>query len=105
MRHEQVVVDYWAMFKTSGLCLLLALCGYVLLKMIQTIFWLPGHLSKNQLRLEEMAKQLASELGEDERAEMEKLFNSNEPLTEERINQFLDKPSNQLAAEEPKKEL
>ncbi|KAH8331078.1 hypothetical protein KR067_011304 [Drosophila pandora] len=92
MKHQQVVVDYWTMLKTSGLCLLLALCGFVLLKMVQTIFWLPGHLKKNQLRLEELAKHYAKDISAEERAEIEKLFNTNEPLTDERLNQFLNKP-------------
>ncbi|EDW42326.1 uncharacterized protein LOC6606539 isoform X1 [Drosophila sechellia] len=100
MKHQQVTVDYWTMFKTSGMCLLLAICGFVLLKMVQTIFWLPGHLKKNQQRLEELAKIYAKDISEEERAEIEKLFNSKEPLTEERINQFLDQPE----TSEPKKE-
>ncbi|SPP87871.1 uncharacterized protein LOC117589942 [Drosophila guanche] len=101
MKNQQVLVDYWTMLKTSGLCLLLAFCGFVLIKMVQTVFWLPGHLKQNQQRLEDMAKQYAKELGDDERAEIEKLFNSNEPLSEERINQLLDKPDKSA---EPKKE-
>ncbi|EDV41676.1 uncharacterized protein Dana_GF17598 [Drosophila ananassae] len=100
MKHQQVVVDYWTMLKTSGLCLLLALCGFVLLKMVQTIFWLPGHLKKNQLRLEELAKHYAKDISAEERAEIEKLFNANEPLTDERLNQFLNKPEEV----EPKKD-
>ncbi|KAH8273166.1 hypothetical protein KR018_007218, partial [Drosophila ironensis] len=91
MKHEQVVVDYWTMIKTSGMCLLLAACGFILLKMVQTIFWLPGHLKSNQLRLEELAKQYAKDISEEERAEIEKLFNTDEPLTDERINKLLDK--------------
>ncbi|XP_017040158.1 uncharacterized protein LOC108087335 [Drosophila ficusphila] len=100
MKHQLVTVDYWTMIKTSGLCLLLALCGFILLKMVQTIFWLPGHLKKNQQRLEELAKLYAKDIGDDEREEIEKLFSSKEPLTEERINQLLDKPE----SSEPKKE-
>ncbi|XP_017110687.1 uncharacterized protein LOC108134753 [Drosophila elegans] len=100
MKHQQITVDYWTMLKTSGMCLLLALCGFVLLKMVQTIFWLPSHLKKNQQRLEEMAKLYAKDMGDDERAEIEKLFNSKEPLTEERISQLLDKAD----PSEPKKE-
>ncbi|EDW97231.1 uncharacterized protein LOC6536950 [Drosophila yakuba] len=100
MKHQQVTVDYWTMFKTSGMCLLLAVCGFVLLKMVQTIFWLPGHLKKNQQRLEELAKIYAKDISEEERAEIEKLFNSKEPVSEERINQLLDKSE----TSEPKKE-
>ncbi|XP_065372447.1 uncharacterized protein LOC135964217 [Calliphora vicina] len=55
MKHQQVVVDYWTMLKTSCTCLLLAISGYVLLKMVQTIFYLPGYLKNNQKRLEELA--------------------------------------------------
>lgn len=42
----------------------------------------------------------AKDISEEERDEIEKLFNSKEPLTEERINQLLDKPE----TSEPKKE-
>ncbi|XP_017084624.1 uncharacterized protein LOC108116975 [Drosophila eugracilis] len=101
MKHQQVTVDYWTMFKTSGMCLLLAICGFVLLKMVQTAFWLPGHLKKNQQRLEDLAKLYAKDMNEDERAEIEKLFNSKEPLTEENINKLLDKPESSSV---PKKE-
>ncbi|KAH8249988.1 hypothetical protein KR026_003299 [Drosophila bipectinata] len=100
MKHQQVLVDYWTMLKTSGMCLLLAVCGFVLLKMVQTVFWLPGHLKKNQLRLEELAKHYAKDISEEERAEIEKLFNTNEPLTDDRLNQFLNKPE----TGEPKKD-
>ncbi|KAM7364663.1 uncharacterized protein ACRADG_001062 [Cochliomyia hominivorax] len=55
MKHQQVVVDYWTMLKTSCTCLLLAISGYVLIKMVQTIFYLPGYLKNNQKRLEELA--------------------------------------------------
>ncbi|KAH8293031.1 hypothetical protein KR054_009217 [Drosophila jambulina] len=102
MKHQQILVDYWTMIKTSGMCLLLALCGFILLKMVQTIFWLPGHLKKNQLRLEELAKQYAKDIPDDERAEIEKLFNSKEPLTDERLNQLLESSEKKP---EPKKEL
>ncbi|XP_017104743.2 uncharacterized protein [Drosophila bipectinata] len=100
MKHQQVVVDYWTMLKTSGMCLLLAVCGFVLLKMVQTVFWLPGHLKKNQLRLDELAKAYAKDLSEEERAEIEQLFNTNEPLTDDRLNKFLNKPE----TGEPKKD-
>ncbi|XP_030369723.1 uncharacterized protein LOC115620569 [Scaptodrosophila lebanonensis] len=82
MKHQQVVVDYWTMVKTSCLCLLLAFSGYILIKMVQTVFWLPGHLKNNQKRLEDLAKQYGQDIDEDERAEIEKIFNS-EPATEE----------------------
>lgn len=69
-------------------------------RMVQTIFWLPGHLKKNQLRLEELAKHYAKDISAEERAEIEKLFDTNEPLTDDRLNQFLSKPE----AVEPKKD-
>ncbi|KAH8310694.1 hypothetical protein KR044_002565, partial [Drosophila immigrans] len=99
MKHQQVVVDYWTMFKTSGLCILLAISGFIFLKMVQTIFWLPNHLKRNQERLEAIAKQYGKDMDEDERAEIEKIFNSDGPLTEEKLNQLLD-----CAKDEPKKE-
>jgi len=120
MKHQQVVVDYWTMFKTSGMCILLAISGFIFLKyvryhfislninhqtfhyisrMVQTIFWLPNHLKRNQERLEAIAKQYGKDMNEEERAEIEKIFNSEGPLSEEKLNQLLDNPK-----EEPKKE-
>ncbi|KAH8409735.1 hypothetical protein KR222_003276, partial [Zaprionus bogoriensis] len=96
MKHQQVVVDYWTMFKTSGMCLLLAISGFIFLKMVQTIFWLPSHLKRNQQRLEEIAKQYGKDLDPEERAEIEKIFNSDGPLTEEQLNKLLES-----AKEEP----
>ncbi|XP_037953343.1 uncharacterized protein LOC119683628 [Teleopsis dalmanni] len=69
MKHEQVVVDYWYMFKTSATCLLLAFFGYILIKMVQTIFWLPGYLQNNQKRLEELAAQYSVELNKENEEE------------------------------------
>ncbi|KFB36459.1 AGAP004076-PA-like protein [Anopheles sinensis] len=51
MKHQQVVPDYVAMVKTSGTCLCLVFSGWVLFKLVQAIFWLPGYLEKNQGRL------------------------------------------------------
>ncbi|KAH8399160.1 hypothetical protein KR215_003359 [Drosophila sulfurigaster] len=99
MKHQQVVVDYWTMFKTSGLCILLAISGFIFLKMVQTIFWLPNHLKRNQERLEAIAKQYGKDMDEDERAEIEKIFNSDGPLTEEKLNKLLENTK-----DEPKKE-
>ncbi|XP_017844778.1 uncharacterized protein LOC108601390 [Drosophila busckii] len=90
MKHQQVVVDYWTMLKTSGMCLLLAISGFIFLKMVQTIFWLPKHLKQNQERLEAMATQLGKDMSPEERAEIEKIINSKEPLTEEHLNKLLD---------------
>ncbi|XP_058116809.1 uncharacterized protein LOC131288634 [Anopheles ziemanni] len=53
MKHQQVVPDYVAMVKTSGTCLCLVFSGWVLFKLVQAIFWLPGYLEKNQGRLYE----------------------------------------------------
>ncbi|XP_067622966.1 uncharacterized protein [Eurosta solidaginis] len=65
MKHQQVVVNYWNMIKASFTCLLLAFSGYILIKMVQTIFWLPAYLQKNQKRLEELASQYSVELNAD----------------------------------------
>ncbi|XP_036323727.1 uncharacterized protein LOC118737380 [Rhagoletis pomonella] len=65
MKHQQVVVDYWNMIKASFTCLLLAFFGYILIKMVQTIFWLPGYLQTNQKRLEQLAAQYSLELDDD----------------------------------------
>ncbi|XP_050083185.1 nucleophosmin [Anopheles aquasalis] len=51
MKHQQVVPDYAAMVQTSGTCLCLVFCGWVLFKLVQAVFWLPGYLEKNQGRL------------------------------------------------------
>uniref|UniRef100_A0A182PNK3 Uncharacterized protein n=1 Tax=Anopheles epiroticus TaxID=199890 RepID=A0A182PNK3_9DIPT len=51
MKHQQVVPDYAAMVKTSGTCLCLVFSGWVLFKLVQAIFWLPGYLEKNQEKL------------------------------------------------------
>ncbi|XP_053680640.1 uncharacterized protein LOC128731540 [Anopheles nili] len=48
MKHQQVVPDYVAMVKTSGTCLCLVFSGWVLFKLVQAIFWLPGYLEKTQ---------------------------------------------------------
>jgi len=34
MKHQQVVVDYWTMLKTSGMCILLAISGFIFLKWV-----------------------------------------------------------------------
>ncbi|XP_061397572.1 uncharacterized protein LOC133333274 [Musca vetustissima] len=77
MKHQQVVVDYWTMLKTSITCLLLAISGYVLIKMVQTIFFLPGYLKNNQKRLEELAAKYNLDLDK-EIAEAEKELNDKE---------------------------
>ncbi|XP_052890333.1 uncharacterized protein LOC128298606 [Anopheles moucheti] len=51
MKHQQVVPDYAAMVKTSGTCLCLVFSGWVLFKLVQAVFWLPGYLEKNQDQL------------------------------------------------------
>ncbi|EDV92949.1 uncharacterized protein LOC6564381 [Drosophila grimshawi] len=104
MKHEQVVVDYWAMLKTSALCLLLVISGYIFLRMVQTIFWLPNRLKQNQERLEALARQYGKDMDPEERAEIEKIFNSKEPLTEQQITKLLD-GSKTDEPEQTKKEL
>ncbi|XP_030559513.1 uncharacterized protein LOC115761752 [Drosophila novamexicana] len=102
MKHQQVVVDYWTMLKTSALCILLAITGFIFLRMVQTIFWLPKRFKQNQERLEAIAKQYGKDMDPEERAEIEKIFDSNEPLTEEQINKLLE--GSRTAGAEPKKQ-
>lgn len=71
-------------------------------RMVQTIFWLPKRFNQNQERLEALAKQYSEQMDPEERAEIEKLFNSKEPLTEAQINKLLDGSKSEI--EEPKKE-
>ncbi|XP_039952156.1 uncharacterized protein LOC120769292 [Bactrocera tryoni] len=96
MKHQQVVVDYWNMIKTSFTCLLLAFSGYILIKMVQTIFWLPGYLQKNQKRLEELAAKYSLELNDDKsladvlKAQIEATIEEKEPLTNEKSDEAKD---------------
>ncbi|CAO1433397.1 unnamed protein product [Diamesa serratosioi] len=59
MKHQQVKVNYFEML-TSGITIVaLIACGWVLLKLIQAIFWLPGYLksSKNlQSKMEKIGR-------------------------------------------------
>lgn len=77
-------------------------------RMVQTIFWLPNHLKQNQMRLEAIAKQYGKDLDPEERAEIEKIFKSDGPLTEEQLNRLLEnvkddpEPKQALPAEEKK---
>ncbi|XP_014090613.2 uncharacterized protein [Bactrocera oleae] len=93
MKHQQVVVDYWNMIKTSFTCLLLAFSGYILIKMVQTIFWLPGYLQKNQKRLEELASQYSLELDDDKsltdvlKAQIETTIEEKLPITIEKSDE------------------
>ncbi|XP_055851166.1 uncharacterized protein LOC129915584 [Episyrphus balteatus] len=95
MKNEQVVVDYWKMFKTSGLFLLLACSGYVLIKMVQAVFWLPHYLEKNQRKLEDLASTYALTL-------------KDKPIQETPEKASIDeeesKPKEQEVAEEIKKD-
>ncbi|CAD6993540.1 unnamed protein product [Ceratitis capitata] len=90
MKHQQVVVDYWNMIKTSFTCLLLAFSGYILIKMVQTIFWLPSYLQKNQKRLEELAAQYSLDLDGDKsvadelKAQLDEAVEGKQPLLAEK---------------------
>jgi cyanate permease len=55
MRHQQVSVNLWQMLKTSCTYLALAFCAWLLLRLINACFWLPGYLTKQ--RKEEMRKE------------------------------------------------
>jgi hypothetical protein len=55
MRHQQVSVNVWQMMLTSCTYLALAFCAWVLLRLINACFWLPGYLTKQ--RDEEMKKE------------------------------------------------
>ncbi|XP_035780673.1 uncharacterized protein LOC118460457 [Anopheles albimanus] len=57
MKHQQVVPDYAAMLQTSGTCLCLVFCGWILFKLVHAVFWLPGYLEKNQGRLYQKLEQ------------------------------------------------
>ncbi|XP_050071576.1 uncharacterized protein LOC126559456 [Anopheles maculipalpis] len=65
MKHQQVVPDYAAMVKTSGTCLCLVFSGWVLFKLVQAIFWLPGYLEKNQEQLYRRVEQRSSIASDD----------------------------------------
>ncbi|XP_018786734.1 PREDICTED: uncharacterized protein LOC108967636 [Bactrocera latifrons] len=112
MKHQQVVVDYWNMIKTSFTCLLLAFSGYILIKMVQTIFWLPGYLQKNQKRLEELAAQYSLDLDDDKsladvlKAQIEATIEEKEPLTNEKSGEAKDIDADVVAnvQGEPKKQ-
>lgn len=80
------------------LCILQLNCASP--RMVQTIFWLPNHLKQNQMRLEAIAKQYGKDLDPEERAEIEKIFKSDGPLTEEHLNQLLENVKDDT---EPKK--
>lgn len=55
-------------------------------RMVQTIFWLPGYLQKNQNRLEELAAQYSLELDEDKsmggdlKAQIEKIMEEKQTM-------------------------
>ncbi|KAJ6638914.1 hypothetical protein Bhyg_11652 [Pseudolycoriella hygida] len=53
MKHQQVVVDYTVMIKSCLTCLMLAFSGYVLIRLVCTIFALPKWIQKQQ-ELEDM---------------------------------------------------
>ncbi|XP_058443132.1 uncharacterized protein LOC131425334 [Malaya genurostris] len=53
MKHQQVVPDYGAMLQTSGTVLCLVLSGWILFRLVQAVFWLPGYLERTQSELYE----------------------------------------------------
>ncbi|XP_037817949.1 uncharacterized protein LOC119607893 [Lucilia sericata] len=108
MKHQQVVVDYWTMLKTSCTCLLLAISGYVLIKMVQTIFYLPGYLKNNQKRLEELAAKynldLEKEIADAEIDKDEEQENKDENQeAKENLLKNADNVEEQDLVKEPKK--
>ncbi|GFG32932.1 hypothetical protein Cfor_12901 [Coptotermes formosanus] len=48
MRHQQVSVNVWQIVQTSGTYLALAFCAWVLLRLVNACFWLPGCLRKQR---------------------------------------------------------
>jgi cyanate permease len=54
MRHQQVSLNVWQMVQTSCTYLALAFCAWILLRLINACFWLPGYLMKK--RDDEMKK-------------------------------------------------
>ncbi|XP_052863829.1 uncharacterized protein LOC128270467 [Anopheles cruzii] len=90
MKHQQVVPDYAAMVQTSGTCLCLVFSGWVLFKLVQAIFWLPGYLEKNQGRLYRQldphsASDTSNETGSSH--ESDRLTDTNEPEETEEIGE------------------
>ncbi|XP_062537815.1 uncharacterized protein LOC134206140 [Armigeres subalbatus] len=62
MKHQQVVPDYSAMVQTSGTVLCLVFSGWVLFRLVQAVFWLPGYLEQTQGKLyEKIERKPASE--------------------------------------------
>ena len=60
MRHQQVSVNVWQMLKTSCTYLALAFCAWLLLRLINACFWLPGYLTKkrdHEMRKEAVEKE------------------------------------------------
>jgi hypothetical protein len=60
MRHQQVSVNVWQMLKTSCTYIALAFCAWLLLRLINACFWLPGYLTKkrdDELRKEAVEKE------------------------------------------------
>jgi cyanate permease len=55
MRYQQVSVNVWKMLNTSCTYLTLAFCAWLLLRLINACFWLPGYLTKK--REDEMRKE------------------------------------------------
>lgn len=107
MKHEHVVPDYWKFLQYSGSYLFMAFCGLLLIRyilwalkinwqfsenkvhsrLIQAVFWLPGHLQKNQEKLEQMARRHNIEVDDDL------------PMVEE-----IQEPEPEPTPEEPKKD-
>uniref|UniRef100_A0A182JXA8 Uncharacterized protein n=1 Tax=Anopheles christyi TaxID=43041 RepID=A0A182JXA8_9DIPT len=86
MKHQQVVPDYAAMVKTSGTCLCLVFSGWVLFKLVQAIFWLPGYLQKNQEQLYRQVEQRSRILSHEEITRVENNPQALKRTTAESIN-------------------
>ncbi|KAL9893229.1 uncharacterized protein LOC119634941 [Glossina fuscipes] len=55
MKHQQVTVDYYTMFKTSIVYLLLTFLGYLFFKLMRIMYYLPAMLKDQQKQFEELA--------------------------------------------------
>lgn len=57
MRFQKVSVDVWKVIFYSGSCLVLAFVAWVFLKLVYACFWLPGHLQREEIEMEDHLQQ------------------------------------------------
>ncbi|XP_055684074.1 uncharacterized protein LOC129790540 [Lutzomyia longipalpis] len=70
MKHQQVVVDYWTMVKTSFTYLILVAGAWLMFRLFHAVFWFPKILQQKHeeiaRRIEYHAKRLQEALPKDE---------------------------------------